>query len=702
MPTEDIKFSSFQNGVVLSLPPDEIPDTALSRAYNTFILPQAGGGYGIGPRHGLTYAGSHSSGGSVYGLAVYRYTSTANMAEYIIAVNNSGAVSSAGISSVNIAATSVSVSGTNFAFAQAKNVMYGCSGSSNFVVYRTAGSATMKCYPWGLTEPVTGTFTNVTTSGASQSGTYNFKYTWYSSDLDAESSPFTANFNSAVTGFDAIKFDLTTTNYPPNTTHWHIYVRRQESMTDYYRDADMRVPIATTSTTMSFSETRLTSMLLRAPSTDENDPPPTGLIHCCWHLSRMFATDGTYLYYSKINNPNGFDPADYESVNTLDGQKITHLMSYDETNLVIFKERSVYVLNGTGPTNWQIEHVPTSYGAIAPNAACLANNVVFMWSAQGPVKWQVGSQPEPIFNEVIGPLNRAGVLDLDESSPKVFYDATDQRVHFVYPTDVEDVWTQITYNILHDCWENIGIDLPTHYAITAYTGTWSSERPLMGFNNGVLAVLDHGTKTDMAGNITGANLSFVVDQVYGTTQVGYQYSSTTLPPVRVLTTSKVTVINKDDLSVTRSAYSLSTTLGSTVQTVTLSTSPAAPVGVGSVVVFDMPVAEIDTKVQRTQTAYRRMLEVWADLSAHGDIKAWFGVVLDGAVNCAKTWHATIKKSHAVEFVSETSSISGAKRLFKTFVGKRYLSARLRAVMYYPVKQMLTAVGWRSSVQSGRR
>lgn len=700
MPSEDVKFNSFQTGVVLSLPPDEIPDTASPRMYNTHFAPQAGGGYGIQVRPGLVHLATHTSGLAIAGLATYNYKTTSTSAEYVIAANASGSLNVCYPSTTLIAQTSVSVAGTNIQMVQAKNVLYGCSGSSNFVVYRTSGSATMNAYPWGLIEPVAGAFTNVTTSGASQSGTYNFKYTWYSSHLDSESSPKDNNFNSAVGAFDAIKFDLTTTNYPPNATHWHIYVRRQDSMTQYYRDADMRIPIATTSTTLSFSSTRLLAMIIGAPEDDENDPPPAGIIHSCWHLSRMFVTDGSLLYYSNINNPNAFNPINYEFAAQDDGQKITHLLSFDETNLVVFKERSIYILTGTGPANWEIQKVPTSFGCICPGAAVLANTTIFSWSLEGPVKWTVGQQVEPIFNEVVRPLADAGVLTLLGTTPQVCYNPSEGIVLFsVTPTGDHVKWKLLPYNVVLDCWESLGWDV-VGVRMANYNGAHNRIKTIVGNSAaGTLSYFDQASFTDLAQNATGANLYFTAA---GTSTAALTFTHTTsVLPTSVIFTPSVSVIDSATLLVHKSDFSLGWTTASSTVTLTLTTPMATTAGSVSTVVFDMPVAVMETKVQRTQTAYRRMLEAWADFTATGDIKVWVGAVIDNAKSAAKTWHSTIKQSHSVEYVTATT-ISGAKKLFKSFVGKRYLSAKMRIVMYYPIRQAITAIGWKSAVQSGRR
>jgi hypothetical protein len=129
---------------------------------------------------------------------------------------------------------------------------------------------------------------------------------------------------------------------------------------------------------------------------------------------------------------------------------------------------------------------------------------------------------------------------------------------------------------------------------------------------------------------------------------------------------------------------------------------ATTAGANSVVVFDMPVAELDTRPQRSEGALRRFVKLWADIYATADIKAWFGVFLENATSANKVWHASIRTAQPTEAVTEGSTISGALRLFKTHLGLRGLRMRAKIVLYYPVTSALTALGWTSYDQGHNR
>jgi len=79
---------------------------------------------------------------------------------------------------------------------------------------------------------------------------------------------------------------------------------------------------------------------------------------------------------------NNLDPATYTStdlfrVNTGDGQKITRLEPFKLNELIVYKERSIWILDITGATpltNWSLQAVTQSVGCIAPRSVVNIGN----------------------------------------------------------------------------------------------------------------------------------------------------------------------------------------------------------------------------------------------------------------------------------------------------------------------------------------
>lgn len=109
-------------------------------------------------------------------------------------------------------------------------------------------------------------------------------------------------------------------------------------------------------------------------NTEGATSPPTGAV-AAWlrnylFVSGVFATPD-WVYFSNNLNPLIFTSGDVFRVNTGDGQKVVQLLPYRLFELVIYKERSIYILNieGTTPlTDWTVQPITKSVGLIAPRS----------------------------------------------------------------------------------------------------------------------------------------------------------------------------------------------------------------------------------------------------------------------------------------------------------------------------------------------
>jgi len=112
-------------------------------------------------------------------------------------------------------------------------------------------------------------------------------------------------------------------------------------------------------------------------------------------------TETDFIYFSNNENPLVFDSGDIIKINTGDGQAIQHLEPYRLNELIIYKEKSVFVLDITGTTplvDWTVQPISTSIGAVAPRAVVsLGNDQWFLSSEPIAVRSLVRSEFDKIL-----------------------------------------------------------------------------------------------------------------------------------------------------------------------------------------------------------------------------------------------------------------------------------------------------------------
>ncbi len=100
------------------------------------------------------------------------------------------------------------------------------------------------------------------------------------------------------------------------------------------------------------------------------------------------------LYLSELENPENFTPATGASsagaiqVSPGDGQKITalktmYLPSKSEEILVVFKERSTYILTGNDSDTFTLQKISNEFGAVSSRAVVQVGNELMFLSAEG-------------------------------------------------------------------------------------------------------------------------------------------------------------------------------------------------------------------------------------------------------------------------------------------------------------------------------
>lgn len=278
---------------------------------------------------------------------------------------------------------------------------------------------------FSIVRPTVGTLAGAAGSAGAHNGTYELRITYYNSATGHESSA--SNTASATVVCTNDEIDWTNIPVPgdPQVTHVYLYVRNTATMAQFFRAGS--VAAGTTTGTTDVADDAL---LIPAPDTAENDPPPSDVKYVAFHQGRLFMASDTVLYWSKPGDVESFDPDAFDLVNSGDGQKITGLHSDHET-LYIFKEDRLYGLFGNDPNVWEIRLLDADTGCSSHRTLVSAVGLVWWWSRAGAVRYD-GSTMDFLGLRTYGtPDDTINGAALIRSS--VGYDENEGRVVFAVP-----------------------------------------------------------------------------------------------------------------------------------------------------------------------------------------------------------------------------------------------------------------------------
>lgn len=134
--------------------------------------------------------------------------------------------------------------------------------------------------------------------------------------------------------------------------------------------------------------------------------PPTARTGA-WLRNYLFLAGGTtendWIYFSNNLQPTIFDASDVRKVNTGDGQKIQRILPFKENELIVYKERSIFVLDITGAiADWTIQPISTVVGTIAPRSVVsLGNDQWFLSSNPIAIRSLVRSSFDKILIDIV-------------------------------------------------------------------------------------------------------------------------------------------------------------------------------------------------------------------------------------------------------------------------------------------------------------
>lgn len=234
---------------------------------------------------------------------------------------------------------------------------------------------------FGIVRPASVASASATGSGV-MTGTYEVRYTYYNGNTGHESSASDSSTAAVLSG-QQLAITGVTVSSDAQVTARKVYIRDTTSQT-LFRYAGQIANNSGTTITLNVDETLL---LILAPSTTENAPPPSSVKHLAYVNSYMFAASDKELFWSKKGQPEAFDETFIgEPVGKGDGQIITGLFGFGEV-LLVFKTRSTYILTGSSPLSWKLLPLFSDIGCVSHKSITVASGSVWWWSHLGPVSW---------------------------------------------------------------------------------------------------------------------------------------------------------------------------------------------------------------------------------------------------------------------------------------------------------------------------
>jgi len=158
--------------------------------------------------------------------------------------------------------------------------------------------------------------------------------------------------------------------------------------------------------------------------------PPTASTGA-WLRNYLFLAGATdendWVYFSNNLEPTVFDATDIIKINTGDGQKVQHMEPYRLNELIIYKERSVFVLDISGDSPfsltapWTVQPISTVIGTDAPRSVVSLGNDQWFLSSE-PIAIRSLNRTE--FDKILVNMVSAPIQDVFDQTGLVKLNVT--------------------------------------------------------------------------------------------------------------------------------------------------------------------------------------------------------------------------------------------------------------------------------------
>lgn len=496
--------NNWSSGVITNARPDVLPEGSYLGAQNMQMRNLGGGTAILGTRPGLIMHNSTKiSAHTVLGQREYRRYASSAFTGYHLAVTAAGKLkviaSNGAVSDADAGAATPFTAGEHYPdFAVANNLIFIVNGKENKKFNGTNVQAV------GGADPSAPTVADNGAAG-NPDGTYDFAISFYNSATGYETSRSAYNSVTVVTN----KIDVSwSAPADAQFDYVRVHIRKGTLSGSFFRMTTGSTPapnathggfaVATTATVVDITDAQINALVNVSPNTTENDPPPV-LDRICFHQGRLFGvdpTDPSTLLFSKLTSQEAFDPNNTIPVNVDDGDRITALVSSNESQLLVFKRNAIYALRGTFP-DWDIETVSGSVGCTSHMSTLTHDKITYFWSLFGP------AATDGVEVQLLAQPNIANTVDKDAvefdllNKVAVGFDAQQLRILWsIPPNGGARNKNFLPYSIRIGAFESELWQMIDCASMTNVLDANEVPRLFLGDYNGRLFKLDHATFND--------------------------------------------------------------------------------------------------------------------------------------------------------------------------------------------------------------
>lgn len=401
--------TSFAGGVQPGTAVDRVPDTAVASGVNSAFRDLGSGLALLGCRPGLTTLNTTalSAGGGDPNLdyaRLYTYDTGTAYTNYLALVNRNGRLyyknpNNTFTSELTLPSAWSYASGTK-CFSAGDAPVDGAVMNNRLFLVKQSATKELRSFsgttavPWGLL-PVATVAASAASSGTSlPAGTYDVALTSYHSTTGAESN-LSGTLTVTITAGQRLKVDVTATTAEASLyTHIRLYLRQQSTQSRLYlvsslgTGGNITMPTANvlTSYYIDLTQTQITNQTTTAPQGGENAPPPAKAKYVCVFGRRLLVADERTVYWSRQDRPDNFPPANFEPIETGEGDTITGIYPFSDEVALVFTTTAIWGIFGNSPETWTIKAIDHTIGCLSHLSLVEFNGKLGWWSdAYGPV-----------------------------------------------------------------------------------------------------------------------------------------------------------------------------------------------------------------------------------------------------------------------------------------------------------------------------
>jgi len=531
---------SFAGGVQPGTAADRVPDTAVASGVNTAFRFPGSGMTLLGCRPGLATVNSTALAVTTPGTnanldfaRLYNYDTGTALTNYLAVVNRDGRLyyknpNNTFTSELTLPANWGYASGTK-CFSAGDIQLDGTVFNNRLFLIKQSATKELRSFsgttavPWGLLPPA-GTSVAITAVAGGvnlPAGTYDVVLTSYHSTTGGESNYSTTTTTLTTVAGERISVVITPTNAEATLyTHVRVYLRRQASQSRFYlvdslgTGGNITMPAPSGSTTVYIDLTldQITGQTTPAPLGNENAPPPSKTKYVCTFGRRLLVADDRNVYWSRQDRPDNFPPANFEPIETGEGDTITGIYPYSDEVAMVFTTTAIWGIFGNDPQTWTFKAIDHTIGCLSHLSIIEFNGNLGWWSdAYGPVVYN-GAGISRLGERDLGREIYTSRLNLNRL-PYVWagHDSKYSRVIWAVPPAGTTRNAQlITYNYQLDKFESEQWDPMPAASLSLGFSSDGSQRLFLGSDRGHLFYFDEAIRIDgvpsgtVSGTLTGA------------------------------------------------------------------------------------------------------------------------------------------------------------------------------------------------------